>query len=82
MAIKGRPSKTEMAFTGGAPQAGRPTRWNVKLRGKRQPLTFALPPEPVARIDSFAAEEKRSRANMIEIALEDFLKRRQRQRAA
>jgi Ribbon-helix-helix protein, copG family len=82
MAITRRPSKAEEAFTAGAPDAGRPAPWNVKLRGRRQPLTFTLPPELVARIDAVASEERRSRAKMIEIALEDFLERRQQQQAA
>jgi hypothetical protein len=79
MAVSKRRSETGEAS---APNAERPSPWNVKLRGKRQPLTFTLPPELVARIDAVASEERRSRAKMIEIALEDFLKRRQRASAA
>jgi hypothetical protein len=52
-----------------------------KLRGKRQPLTFTLPPELIAGIDAVAAEQKRSRANMIEIILDQYLQAREREAA-
>jgi hypothetical protein len=48
----------------------------VKLRGGRYPLNFTVPPELVAAIDKIAAEERRSRANMIEVVLEDFVRSR------
>ncbi len=76
MAITKRPSEAERFFAG-APDA-KPT---PKLVGKRRPLTFTLPPDLVERIDAVASEERRSRAKMIEIALEDFLERRQREAA-
>lgn len=65
-----QPSKRRKAdaFTEGAPDA-KPT---PKLRGKRQPLTFTLPPDLIARVDAIAARQRRSRANMIEIALEEW----------
>jgi hypothetical protein len=66
-------SKTD-AFTAEAPDAQR----TPKLRGKRQPLTFTLPPEIIAGVDAVAAAEKRSRANMIEIILGQYLEARQR----
>jgi hypothetical protein len=77
-----QPSKRSRAddFAAGAPDA-KPT---PKLRGKRQMLTFSLPPEIVAGIDAVAAEEDRSRAKMIEIILRRFLQMRdgQQQEAA
>lgn len=71
MAITKRPSKAEELFTADAPDA-KPA---AKLHGKRQPITFALPPELVAQIDAAASRERRSRAKMIEIGMEDFLAR-------
>lgn len=76
MAITKRPSKAE-TFAAGAPDA-KPA---PKLRGKRQPIAFTLPPELIAEVDTVAAEEKRSRVKMIEFILEDFLRNRQRQAA-
>jgi predicted transcriptional regulator len=38
-------------------------------------LTFSLPPDLVARVDAKAARERRSRANMIEVLLEESLDR-------
>jgi hypothetical protein len=75
-----RPSKRSQvdSFTDAAPDA-KPT---AKLRGKRQPLAFTLPPELVAEVDAVAAEEKRSRVKMIEYILEDFLRSRRQGRAA
>jgi len=46
-----------------------------KLRGKRQLVTSSLPPELVPRVDAKAAKERRSRANMIEVLLEESLGR-------
>ena len=60
------------AFTAEAPDA-KPA---PKLRGKRQPLALALPPELLRTIDRFAAQERRSRANMIEIILDDYAQAR------
>jgi hypothetical protein len=71
-----RRSKAD-AFAAEAPDA-KPT---PKLRGKRQPLTFTLPPDLIAGIDAVAAEQKRSRANMIEIILDQYLQARQREAA-
>jgi hypothetical protein len=53
-----------------------------KLRGRRQPIAFTLPPEIIAGVDAVAAEEKRSRANMIEIILGEYLQARQQGAAA
>ena len=62
-----QPSKRSKAddFTAGAPDA-KPA---PRLRGKRQPIAFTLPPELIADIDAIAAEESRSRARMIEVFL-------------
>ena len=46
-----------------------------KLRGRRQMLTFSLPPDLVARVDAEAANEHRSRANMIEVILRERYER-------
>lgn len=72
-----QPSKRSKAdaFAAEAPDA----KPSPKLRGKRQPLTFTLPPEIIAGIDAIAAKKKRSRANMIEIILDEYL---QHERAA
>jgi hypothetical protein len=66
------PSKRSKAavFLSGAPDA-KPA---AKLRGKRQPITFSLPPDLVAEIDAIAAEESRSRARMIEIGMRQFVR--------
>jgi hypothetical protein len=74
-----QPSKRSKsdAFVAAAPDA----KSAPKLRGKRQPLTFTLPPELIAGIDALAAEDKRSRANMIEIILGQYLDARQRRAA-
>jgi hypothetical protein len=76
-----KPSKRSKAdaFAAKAPHA-KPS--GPKLRGKRQPLTFTLPPELIAGIDAVAAAEKRSRANMIEIILGQYLEARQPKEAA
>jgi hypothetical protein len=69
-----QPSKRSKAddFAAGAPDA----KPSPKLRGRRQPLAFTLPPEIIAGVDAVAAEEKRSRANMIEIILGRYLEAR------
>jgi predicted transcriptional regulator len=45
-------------------------------------LAFRLPGQLVAELDIIATAEKRSRANMIEILLEESLRARKAQRAA
>jgi hypothetical protein len=74
-----RPSRRSKAdvFAAEAPDA----KPGPKLRGKRQPLTFTLPPDLIAGIDAVASEQKRSRANMIEIILDQYLQARQREAA-
>ncbi len=57
-------SKTA-AFEEAAPDA----KSAPKLRGKLRVLTFGLPPDLVDKIDAIAAEERRSRARMIEVLL-------------
>jgi hypothetical protein len=76
-----QPSKRSKAedLAAGAPDA-HPT--GPKLRGKRQPITFALPPDLVAEIDAIAAEESRSRARMIEFACRQFVRDYRRKDAA
>ena len=67
------------AFTSEAPDAKR----EYKLRGKKQPLALNLPPDLIAQVDQFAAEDRRSRSNMIEIILDEYVKARAaRQEAA
>jgi hypothetical protein len=68
-----RPSKRSKADASGA--AARDAKRTPKLQGKRQMLTFSLPPDPVARVDAKAAKERRSRANMIEVMLQESLER-------
>jgi len=46
-----------------------------KLPGHRQMLTLSLPPDLVANVDARAAKERRSRANMIEVMLQENLDR-------
>jgi hypothetical protein len=70
-------SKAE-AFAAEAPDA-KPT---PKLRGKRQTITFGLPPDLIAEIDAIAAEESRSRARMIEIGMRQFIRDYRRDAAA
>jgi metal-responsive CopG/Arc/MetJ family transcriptional regulator len=53
-----------------------------KLRGKRQTITFGLPPDLVAEIDAIAVEESRSRARMIEIGMRQFVRDYRRREAA
>jgi hypothetical protein len=57
-------SKSDV-FASGAPDA----KSAPKLRGKRQMLTFSLPPELIVAVDNIAEAESRSRANMIEVML-------------
>ena len=64
MASKNPPKQVSRA--GEAKAKGGP-----KLRGKRQMLTFSLPPDLVAKVDAEAAREHRSRANMIEVILRE-----------
>ena len=66
------------AFSAEAPDA-KPA---PKLRGKRQPLTFTLPPDLIAEIDAVAAAEDRSRAKMIEIGMRQFVQNYNRRQAA
>ena len=51
------------------------TKNKPKLRGHRQMLTLSLPPDLVAKVDARAAKERRSRANMIEVMLQEKLDR-------
>lgn len=60
------------AFTAEAPDA-QPKR--PKLRGKRQPIALALPPELIAEVDAMALAQERSRAKMMEILLRGALER-------
>ncbi len=60
------------AFTSAAPDA---KAVGPKLRGKRQPIALALPPELIAEVDAMAAREERSRAKMMEILLRGALER-------
>ena len=49
------------AFTSEAPDAKR----EYKLRGKKQPLALNLPPDLIAQVDQFAAEDRRSRSHAV-----------------
>jgi hypothetical protein len=44
-----------------------------KLRGRKAPITLTLPPALIARLDAAAARNRRSRASMMEIALDEWL---------
>jgi hypothetical protein len=59
------------AFIEGAPDA-RPTR---RMRGRKAQLTLTLPPELIERIDAAATRHRRSRASMVEVALDEWLRR-------
>ena len=72
-----KPSRSE-TFTAEAPDA-KPA---PKLRGKRQPLALALPPDLLRTIDGYAAEQRRSRANLIEIILDDWVQAQRAKEAA
>jgi hypothetical protein len=72
MAItKLKPGSVAEAFTAEAPDA-KPA---PKLRGKRQPIALALPPELIAEVDAMAAQQERSRAKMMEMLLRGALER-------
>lgn len=60
-----------MAFTDAAPDA-KPA---PKLRGRRQPIALALPPELIAEVDAMAVRQERSRAKMMEILLRGAVER-------
>lgn len=79
MAITRQPktSRSE-AFTAEAPDA-KPV---PKLRGRRQPIALALPPDLLRTIDEFAAQERRSRANLIEIILDNWVRAQRANKAA
>jgi metal-responsive CopG/Arc/MetJ family transcriptional regulator len=49
------------------------TKSEPRLRGKLRPLMVSLPPELVDQIDEAAANEHRSRTNMIEVMIRDWL---------
>jgi hypothetical protein len=73
MAItKLKSSSVAEQFTAEAPDA-RPKA--AKLRGRRQPIALALPPELIAEVDAMAAQQERSRAKMMEILLRGALER-------
>lgn len=76
-----QPSKRSKAdaFAAEAPDAKAA---GPKLRGKRQTITFGLPPDLIAEIDAIAAEESRSRARMIEIGMRQFVRGYRRETAA
>jgi len=65
-------------FTSEAPD-GKPA--GPKLRGRRQPIALALPPELIAQVDAMAAEQERSRAKMMEILLRGAFERARGQAA-
>ena len=50
-----------------------------KLRGRLRPITLGLLPELLEQVDAVAQAEHRSRTNMIEIMIRDWLADRQRQ---
>jgi hypothetical protein len=66
------------AFAEAAPDA-KPER---KLRGRKAPITLTLPPDLIARVDAAARRHRRSRAQMMQIALEDWLATDERSREA
>jgi hypothetical protein len=66
-----KPGSVAEAFTAEAPDA-KPA---PKLRGKRQPIALALPPELIAEVDAMAAAQERSRAKMMEILLRGAIER-------
>ena len=79
MAITKQPkARLSEAFTAEAPDA-KPA---PKLRGRRQPLALALPPDLLRTIDEFAAQQRRSRANLIEIILDDWVQAQRAKEAA
>jgi hypothetical protein len=66
------------AFAEAAPDA-KPER---KLRGRKAPITLTLPPDLIARVDAAAVRNRRSRASMMEIALDEWLIQDERRDAA
>jgi Ribbon-helix-helix protein, copG family len=73
MAItKLRPGSVAEEFTAEAPDAKAA---GPKLRGRRQPIALALPPELIAELDAMASAQERSRAKMLEILLRGALER-------
>jgi hypothetical protein len=66
------------AFAEAAPDA-KPER---KLRGRKAPITLTLPPDLIARVDAAAVRNRRSRASMMEIALDEWLIQDERREAA
>jgi hypothetical protein len=66
------------AFAEAAPDA-KPER---KLRGRKAPITLTLPPDLIARVDAAAARHRRSRASMMEIALDEWLIQDETRKAA
>jgi hypothetical protein len=53
-----------------------------KLRGRKAPITLTLPPDLIARVDAAAARNRRSRASMMEIALDEWLIQDETRKAA
>jgi hypothetical protein len=53
------------AFTAEAPDARR----EYKLRGRKQPLALNLPPDLIAKVDTVAVREERSRSKMVEMLI-------------
>lgn len=66
------------AFAEAAPDA-KPER---KLRGRKAPITLTLPQDLIARVDAAAVRNRRSRASMMEIALDEWLIQDERREAA
>jgi hypothetical protein len=61
------------AFIEGAPDARAA---QPKLRGRKKPITLTLPPDVLEQFDAAAAQERRSRASMLEVVMRDWLDRR------
>jgi hypothetical protein len=66
--MPGRESKVE-TIASGAPDA-RPV---AKPRGRKKPFAMTLPPDLIEAVDGIAAEQERSRAKMVEMALRQFV---------
>ena len=75
--IPAKHSKVD-AFSAAAPDA-KPER---KLRGRKAPITLTLPPDLIERVDAAAARNRRSRASMMEVALDEWLRQDEARRAA
>jgi hypothetical protein len=58
------------AFAAEAPDA-QPSR---RMRGHKAQLTLTLPPDLIRRVDEAADRHRRSRASMVEIALDEWLR--------